>query len=94
MVNHSSKAGNIEVRTVVVQPKYKGAPLWKWVGRRFASIAYFDPGTFVLGAEILEAGFLLFAGPFALAFAHVERQAAAFDARQPKASKGTTNAKG
>ena len=70
-----------EVRAVIVQPKYKGKPLRKWVGKRFASLLYFDPGTFVIGAELLEAGVLIFVGPIMLALAHVKRQAAAFDMR-------------
>lgn len=70
-----------EVRTVIVQPKYKGAPIWKRVGKRFAAIAYFEAGAIVVGAELLEAGIIFFVGPFAIAFAHISRQAAAFNER-------------
>lgn len=71
----------VEVRTVIVLPKFKGRPIWRWVGKRFAGIAHFDAGTLVVGVELLEAGIILFLGPFALSFAHVRRQAEAFDRR-------------
>jgi ABC-type uncharacterized transport system YnjBCD permease subunit len=75
----------VEIRTVIVQPKFKGAPIWKWVGKRFAALLYLDFAAFALGAELLEAGIIFFVGPLTFAFAHVERQNEAFDAREQSA---------